>query len=93
VLLINWTASAREDLLAILGFIAEHNGHAAQSLFESIALDLQHAAEHPYLFKPSIRAPGLREIVVHPNYIVFYRVTSECIEVVTVVHARQQYPR
>ncbi|WGQ03914.1 MULTISPECIES: type II toxin-antitoxin system RelE/ParE family toxin, partial [Pseudomonas syringae group] len=29
----------------------------------------------------------------HPNYLVFYRVTSTRIEVVNVVHARQEYPQ
>ena len=35
---------------------------------------------------------NLREIVAHPNYIVLYRVAAERIEIVNVVHARQQYP-
>lgn len=49
------------------------------------------AAEHPYLF-PSGRVPGTREIVAHPNYIVVYRVAADRIEVLTVLHARQNYP-
>ena len=49
-------------------------------------------SEHPYLFPSSDRAPGLREIVAHPNYIVMYRVAAERIEIVNVVHARQQFP-
>ncbi|MHB1737256.1 MAG: type II toxin-antitoxin system RelE/ParE family toxin [Acidithiobacillus sp.] len=36
--------------------------------------------------------PGLREIVAHPNYIVLYRVTATCIEIVNVVHARREFP-
>jgi len=46
-----------------------------------------------YLYPISDRIPGLREIVAHPNYIVLYRVAAERIEIVTIVHARQQYPR
>lgn len=49
-------------------------------------------AEHPYLFRASDRAPGLREIVAHPNYIILYKVRTTCIEVVDVVHARRKYP-
>jgi len=41
---------------------------------------------------PSQRILGLREIVVHPNYIVLYRVAATCIEVVNVVHARREFP-
>jgi toxin ParE1/3/4 len=35
---------------------------------------------------------GTREIVVHPNYIVFYEVT-DAIEVLAVVHATENYPK
>ena len=61
MLLIEWTASAKLDLLEILGYIAERNEKAADRLFERIEQDLEHAAEHPYLFKSSQRVPGLRE--------------------------------
>jgi plasmid stabilization system protein ParE len=35
---------------------------------------------------------GTREAVVHPNYIIVYRVTTDAVEIVSVVHARQEYP-
>jgi plasmid stabilization system protein ParE len=38
------------------------------------------------------RAGGTREAVVHPNYILIYRVTSNAVEIVSLVHARQEYP-
>lgn len=37
------------------------------------------------------RVAGTREAVVHPNYIVVYRV-ADAVEVLAVLHARQQYP-
>jgi len=92
VLPVEWKAAARADLLEILDFISERNEQAAQHLFERIEHDLEHAAEHPYLYKPSLRLPGLREIVTHPNYVVFYRVTTSCIEVVNVIHSRRKLP-
>ena len=48
-------------------------------------------SEHPYLFCLG-RVPGTREIVVHPNYIVVYRVEATCVKVLRVLHARQKYP-
>jgi len=92
VLLVDWKASARSDLLDVLGAISEHSEQAAERLLDRIEYDLEHAAEHPYLFKASLRKPGLREIVVHPNYLVFYRVTAIAVEVVGVVHARREFP-
>lgn len=91
MLLIEWRASAREDLAEIVGFIAQHNPAAARRMMALIEAAVLPAAEHPYLFR-SGRVPGTREIVAHPNYVVVYRVTSTVIEVVAVVHARQQYP-
>ena len=92
MLLIEWTATAKVDLLEILDYIAERNEQAANRLFDRIGQDLEHAAEHPYLFKSSQRVPGLREIVTHPNYIIFYQVTATSIKVVNVVHARREFP-
>ena len=92
MLLIEWTAIARLDLLEILDYIAERNEKASERLFGRIEKDLEHAAEHPYLFKSSQRVPGLREIVTHPNYIIFYQVTATSIKVVNVVHARREFP-
>jgi toxin ParE1/3/4 len=34
---------------------------------------------------------GTREAVVHPNYILIYRVTADAVEIVNLVHARQRY--
>ena len=47
--------------------------------------------DHPHMFRPG-RVAGTREAVVHPNYILVYRVTGEAVEIVRLVHSRQQYP-
>ena len=92
MLIIDWKPSARADATEIVNFISVHNKQAAERLYESIRHDLEHAAEHPYLFKLSTRIASMREIVTHPNYIIFYRVTSNSIEVVRIVHTRRQFP-
>jgi toxin ParE1/3/4 len=38
------------------------------------------------------RVPGTREAVVHPNYILVYHVTADAVEIISLVHARQEYP-
>jgi addiction module RelE/StbE family toxin len=45
----------------------------------------------PYLFRLG-RVAGTREHVVHPNYIVVYQVGNEVIDILRVLHSRQQYP-
>lgn len=89
---VEWKASADAELLEILAYISDRNEQAAERLYERIQQDLEHASEHPYIFKSSLRVPGAREIVTHPNYLILYRVTSSCIEVVNVVHARREFP-
>lgn len=64
---------------------------AAQRLKSLIAACAERLPEHPFMYRPG-RVPGTREAVVHPNYILVYRVTGEAVEVVNLVHARQEYP-
>lgn len=88
---VHWRASARDDLAAIVAYVAERDPQAARRLkarLESAPLPL---SEHPYLY-PAGRVPGTRELVAHPNYLIVYRVTVERVEVVAVVHTRQEYP-
>ena len=87
-----WRASARDDLANIIRYIANENLPAARRMKRLLEESVLPTAEHPYLYHISDRVPGLREIVAHPNYIVLYRVTATCIEIVNVVHARREFP-
>jgi len=86
-----WRAAARDDLAAIVRYIARGNPTAARRMKSVIEDAVQPLVEHPYLFRPG-RVPGTRELIAHPNYLIVYRVTAEQVEIVNVLHARQQYP-
>ncbi|EAV8896100.1 type II toxin-antitoxin system RelE/ParE family toxin [Salmonella enterica] len=88
-----WLSSARDDLRQIVAYIAKENPAAARRMKIRIETSVLPLTEHPYLYPPSERIPGLREIVTHPNYIVLYRVAASNIEIVNVVHTRRQYPK
>jgi addiction module RelE/StbE family toxin len=90
VLPVIWRAEARADLLAIITYIAERNVDAAERLQAMIEHAVERLPMHPYVHR-SGRVPGTREAVVHPNYIIIYRVAN-AIEILAVLHARQQYP-
>ena len=86
-----WLESALEDQDAILEYITEHNEAAADKLqneFEACATRL---LDYPLMYAPG-RVPGTREALAHPNYILVYRVLDDTVEIVRLVHARQQYP-
>lgn len=86
-----WRASALDDLEAAISYIAERNPAAAIRLQDAIEACAERLAEHPFLYRTG-RVAGTREAVVHPNYILMYRVTSDAVEIVNLVHARREYP-
>ncbi len=91
-MLVKWRPEARRELWCILDYIGDRNPVAASDLFDEIESATQALPQHPYLYRKG-RASGTRELVVSPNYIVIYRVTTDSIEVISVLHARQEYPK
>jgi toxin ParE1/3/4 len=91
VLKLVWRANALSDLETILSYIADRNVAAADELLAAVETCTERLPEHPFLYRKG-RVDGTREAVVHPNYIVIYRVGADKVEIVNVVHARQQYP-
>jgi toxin ParE1/3/4 len=90
--ILQWRPQAQADLLEILEYIAEDNLDAADALQREIEDKTAALPQHPKLYKSSARVPGVRELVVRPNYVVFYRETADLVEIVNVVHARRQWP-
>ena len=93
---IEWRPKAREDLRAIVRYIGEDNPSGARAFGQELRDKTRPLAQHPELGRTG--RPGLpgfvRELVVHRNYIVFYRVLDEArvVEILRVKHAAQQTP-
>lgn len=86
-----WLDEALRDLAEINSYIADRNPTAARNLNRLIVEQTDLLGEHPLLFRAG-RVPGTREVVVHPNYIVVYRLTATSVEILNVLHSRQEYP-
>ena len=86
-----WLDEALRDLAEITTFIAERSPSSARNLNRLIVQQADILSEHPLLFRPG-RVLGTREVVAHPNYVIVYRLTATAVEILSVVHARQQYP-
>ena len=86
-----WLDSAVEDLQTIVDFVADANPDAARRLVARLIEDADNLAVLPAQYRRG-RVPGTHEFVSHPNYVLVYRRTLEAVEVLNVVHARQQYP-
>lgn len=78
-------------MVDIIDYIEQRNALAAKNLHAAIVQSAENLPLMPYLFRPG-RVPGTRELVVHPNYIVVYQVGSDVIDILRILHSRQQYP-
>lgn len=88
---IKWTKRTANNLDSILVHIATDNPIAAQDFAMDILDQLAKLEHFPLLGRAGI-VPSTRELVVHENYIVYYRVRDNSIEILQILHARRQYP-
>ena len=89
---IRWTRRATSALTAIRSNIATDDPVAAQALWSRVRTYVDtKLADHPMMGRPG-RVKGTRESVIHPSYILVYRVTGETIEILTVRHTAQIWP-
>lgn len=86
-----WTPEARQDWREILDFISDQSPQGARTLQSLLYQSLEQVSIYPYLFREG-RIAGTREALFHPNYFYAYRVQTERIEILTVLHARREYP-
>ena len=91
MLRLEWSPRAEVDVEEIFTYIANYSVAAAIRLREAIVTCAERLPEHPYMYRRG-RAPGTREAVVHPNYILIYEVGAYAVEVMRVIHARREYP-
>jgi len=83
-------------LRAIIRYIGTDNPDRARSFAQELRDKTKPLALHPELGRTG--RPGLpdfvRELVAHPNYIIFYRVIAarRIIEILRVKHVAQRFP-
>ena len=88
---IRWRPLAEADRDAIIDYIAQDNPLAAIELGDTINERVAELPTYPKLYRLG-RVKGTREMVVHPNYLVVYRVRRNSIEIVRVLHSARQWP-
>lgn len=82
---------ARQDLHFIFAYISERNADAALELLDRIEACAERLSDLPFMYRVG-RREGTREAVLHPNYVLVYRVGADTVEIVSVMHTRRQYP-
>lgn len=87
-----WTEPAIRDLQAARAYIARDKPGAAAAQMEIVLAAVMGLLDFPNLSRPGRRA-GTRELVIpRTPFIVPYRVRGDAIEVLRVLHGRQQWP-
>jgi len=88
-----WTAAALRDLAAARAYIAHDNPPAADNQIVRVLSAVTRLPRFPEIGRPGRRG-GTRELVVNRTpYIVAYRIRSEAVEILRVLHARQRWPK
>ncbi|WP_258160336.1 type II toxin-antitoxin system RelE/ParE family toxin [Rhizobium sp. TH2] len=84
------SSAAEEDLVNIWLHVGEHDPRAADTLLDDLDRRPDILSDFPYagVARDDI-APGIRQLV-EGNYLIFYRVTEDHVEIVRVLHARQR---
>ena len=88
---VRWRPAAEADRDGIIEYIAQDDPVAAIDLGDAIDRRVAELPKHPKLYRVG-RVKGTREMVVHPNYIVVYRIVRSEIEILRVLHSARQWP-
>ncbi len=84
-----WTELATIRLSKIGDFVAQDNPRAATKLLKTIRKSVKLLERNPFMGRRT-EFEAVRELVVHANYLVSYRVSSDLIEILQVWHSAQQ---
>jgi toxin ParE1/3/4 len=89
---VTWLDRAVEDLKAVRTYIARDSPSAAAEVAQRLRDALKLLADYPVAGRPG-RVPNTRDLVVAGTpYILPYRVRSESVEILRVLHGAQTWP-
>ena len=88
---VKWTKTALTNLIAIVEYIEKDNAVRAKSFALEIQAKTNSLVGLPGMGRPG-RVIGTRELVIHPNYIIPYRMRGEVIEILRVQHVARRWP-
>lgn len=89
---LRWTRKALENLDQIATYIARDNPKRANSFVGEIKEKTELLVAFPALGRPG-RVPGTRELVVHQNYVIPYRVKDGVVQIIRVHHVARLWPQ
>jgi plasmid stabilization system protein ParE len=89
---VKWTKTALANLIAIVEYIEKDNAERAKSFALDIQAKTNSLIEFPGMGRPG-RVIGTRELVIHPNCLIPYRIRGDDVEILRVQHVARRWPR
>jgi addiction module RelE/StbE family toxin len=86
---VKWTKRAVQNLASVLDYIARDKPLAAAKFGADARKKIAILEEHPYIGKASDE-PGVRELLIHENYVVIYRVRDGELQILRFRHTRRK---
>jgi addiction module RelE/StbE family toxin len=86
-----WSAAAKASLKEIADFIAFDNRKQALIFAAKIYDKSKLLADFPEMGREG-RVGGTRELVVHGNYVMVYRLKKENIQILSIIHSARIWP-
>ena len=86
---VKWTRRAVRELDSVLDYIARDKPLAAARFGAQARKKVEILKEHPHIGRTS-DLPGVRELLIHENYFVIYRVRGDALEILRFRHARRK---
>lgn len=82
-----WRPRAEQDLQAIIEWIGRDSPQRALSFGKELQSKALRLRENPLLYRVG-RITGTREMVLHPNYVLIYRILGDVVEVLRIKHVK-----
>ena len=90
-MIVKWSKTALANIAIITEYIERDNSARAKTFAQEIRQKTNMLAEFQGIGRPG-RVLGTRELIVHENYIVPYRVRGDQVQILRVLHVKRKYP-
>lgn len=90
---LQWSETAKNDLIAIRSFIAEDNTTTAQKWIDHLKMKSRNIVHQPLAGRivPEFAHDDIREII-EKNYRIVYQVDSDYISILTIFESHRLFP-
>jgi toxin ParE1/3/4 len=86
---LKWTKTALRTIDEIAQYIAQDNPASATSFVKELRQSTEKLASFPGMGRAG-RVHGTRELVIHKNYLVIYRVRADDVEILRIHHVARK---